>query len=97
MVVIDPGPTSGPSDPAPQTPGIGEPYDPSEHREHTRARLAEGLAVLLAIVAILLIALTAAKCISVNDAKDLASVIFSPIVVLTGTALGFYFGVHQGR
>jgi hypothetical protein len=83
--------------PTPRAPELGPPYDPAEHREHTRAQLAEGLAVLLAVVAILLIVLTAAKAISISDAKDLAEVIFSPIVVLTGTALGFYFGVHQGR
>jgi len=90
----DDEPISGPT---PQTPRVGATYDPAEHREHTRAHLAEGLAVLLAFVGILLILLTAFKKISLSDAKDLAEVIFSPIVVLTGTALGFYFGVHQGR
>jgi len=89
-----PGPAS-PSTPTPQAPTLGDKYDPAEHREHTRARLAGGLALLLAVVGILLIGLTAAKTISLSDAKDLAEVIFSPIVVLTGTALGFYFGVHQ--
>jgi fatty acid desaturase len=79
----------------PQTPTLGEKYDPAEHREHTRARLAAGLAFLLAIVALLLITLTASGSLSLDTAKDLAAVIFSPIVVLTGTALGFYFGVHQ--
>ncbi len=39
--------------------------------------------------------LTAAGSLTLGEAKDLAEVIFSPIVVLTGTALGFYFGVHQ--
>jgi hypothetical protein len=80
---------------APQTPTLGEKFDPAEHREHTRARLAAGLAVLLAIVGILLIVLTATKALTLDEAKDLAAVVFSPIVVLTGTALGFYFGVYQ--
>jgi len=39
--------------------------------------------------------LTAANALSLEQAKDLAAVVFSPIVVLTGTALGFYFGVYQ--
>lgn len=80
---------------APSAPTLGERFDPAEHREHTRARLAAGLAVLLAIVGVLLIVLTATGALSLNDAKDLAAVVFSPIVVLTGTALGFYFGVYQ--
>ena len=80
---------------APPAPTLGPKYDPVEHRERTRGRLAVGLAFLLAIVGLLLIVLTATHAISLNDAKDLAEVIFSPIVVLTGTALGFYFGVHQ--
>ena len=79
----------------PQAPTLGEKFDPSEHREHTRARLAAGLAILLAVVGILLIVLTAANALSLEQAKDLAAVVFSPIVVLTGTALGFYFGVYQ--
>lgn len=65
-------------------------------REDTRRFLAIGLAVLLGVVGILLIALTADKDLSYNEAKDLALAIYSPIVVLAGTALGFYFGVQQG-
>lgn len=80
---------------APQTPTVGEKYDPTKHREQTRGRLAVGLAILLGIVGLLLIVLTAAKALTLDDAKDLAEAIFAPIVVLTGTALGFYFGVHQ--
>jgi len=79
----------------PQAPTLGEKFDPSEHREHTRARLAAGLAMLLAVVGILLVVLTACNALSLGEAKDLAAVVFSPIVVLTGTALGFYFGVYQ--
>lgn len=79
---------------APSTPST-EPYDPSEKREVTRAQLASGLALLLAVVALLLIVLTADHDLTLGEAKDLALAIYSPIVVLTGTALGFYFGVHQ--
>jgi hypothetical protein len=80
---------------APRVPTLGEKFDPAEHREHTRARLAAGLALLLAVVGILLIVLTAADALTLEEAKDLAVVVLSPIVVLTGTALGFYFGVYQ--
>jgi hypothetical protein len=66
-----------------------------EKREDTRRYLAIGLAILLGIVALLLIALTADDDLTLGEAKDLALAIYSPIVVLTGTALGFYFGVHQ--
>lgn len=80
--------------PAPEQP-VTEPYDPAEKREVTRAQLASGLAILLGALALLLIGLTAASAISIGETKDLAAAIYSPIVVLTGTALGFYFGVHQ--
>jgi hypothetical protein len=80
---------------APQAPTVGEKFDPTEHREHTRGRLAVGLAILLGIVGILLIVLAAIDALTLGEAKDLAIVILSPIVVLTGTALGFYFGVYQ--
>jgi hypothetical protein len=86
---------SAPSTPAPAAPTVGKPYNQREHREHTRARLAGGLAILLGIIGTLLICLTAAGSISLDDAKDLGLVVFSPIVVLTGTALGFYFGVLE--
>lgn len=80
---------------APTTPST-EPYDPAEKREITRAQLASGLAMLLGVLALLLIGLTAWGALTVDETKDLAAEIYSPIVVLTGTALGFYFGVHQG-
>jgi hypothetical protein len=79
---------------APQAPVSGE-FNPIEHREHTRAWLAGGLAVLLAILGVMLISMTAADALNLGEAKDLAAVIFSPIVVLTSTAVGFYFGVHH--
>jgi hypothetical protein len=67
----------------------------AEKREDTRRYLAIGLAILLAVVGTLLISLTAAKALTLPEAKDLALAVYSPIVVLAGTALGFYFGVHQ--
>jgi hypothetical protein len=67
----------------------------AEKREDTRRYLAVGLAVLLAVVGVLLIVLTAIHDLTLEEAKDLALAVYSPIVVLAGTALGFYFGVHQ--
>jgi hypothetical protein len=83
------------TEPAPKPPST-DPYDPAEKREITRAQLASGLAVLLGVVGLLLIVLTAWGKLKLDETKDLADAIYSPIVVLTGTALGFYFGVHQG-
>jgi hypothetical protein len=81
--------TSAPTEPT------TEKYDPGKHRELTRARLAAGLVGLLGVLALLLVVLTCVGCFTVEEAKDLATIVFSPIVVLTGTALGFYFGVQQ--
>lgn len=78
-----------------EPPQPGKSYDPTEAREKTRGRLAVGLAILLAIVALTLVSLVAANELSAEEAKDLGEIVFSPIVVLTGTALGFYFGVQQ--
>jgi hypothetical protein len=48
--------------------------------------------VLLAAVALLLVCLTAFNALSIADAKDLALAVLTPLVAITGAALGFYFG-----
>jgi hypothetical protein len=50
----------------------------------------------LAVVALSLIGLTASEALSANDTKDLVAGILSPLIALTGAALGFYFGGHHG-
>jgi enoyl-CoA hydratase/carnithine racemase len=72
------------------------PYDPAEDREKARRLLAYALLALLATVVFALLGADFAGWIELNDTKDLAASILSPIVVLVGTALGFYFG-GQGK
>jgi hypothetical protein len=50
------------------------------------------LAVLVFFVALLLVIFTATNLLTSNEAKDLAAAVLSPVVAVTGTALGFYFG-----
>jgi len=47
------------------------------------------------MVALMLIIFTATDLLSDSQAKDLAASVLSPIVAVTGTALGFYFGGHR--
>jgi hypothetical protein len=69
-----------------------KPYDPAEDRERARRRLAYGLLYLLSVIAISLLIAAYADWITSAEVKNLAQGILSPVVVLTGTALGFYFG-----
>jgi uncharacterized membrane protein (DUF485 family) len=75
---------------------LGRPFDFEEEREKTRKLLAVILAVLLFLTALALIFLTAFKALSIDEAKDLAATVLSPVIAVTGTALGFYFGGHRG-
>jgi hypothetical protein len=74
---------------------VGDEYDPAPLREETRSWLAQGLLVLLGAVALSLVGLLAANLLNEAEAKDLATGVLSPIVAVTGTALGFYFGGHR--
>jgi hypothetical protein len=71
---------------------LGGTYDPAPLREKTRRQLAIGLAGLLFLVSVLLILLLGFNFLSDSETKDLAAAVLSPIVAVTGTALGFYFG-----
>jgi hypothetical protein len=72
------------------------PYDPAEDREKARRLLAYALLALLALVVVALLFANFFDWSSLGETKDLAASILSPIVVLVGTALGFYFG-GQGK
>jgi len=61
-------------------------------REVARRRIAYGLLALLSVVCLALLLAEFAGWVKLDEDKDLATVILSPIVVLVGTALGFYFG-----
>jgi hypothetical protein len=71
-----------------------KPYDPRPLREKTRSKIALKLVWLLVLVAASLIGLTAGGLLTIDEAKDLAGAVLSPIIAVTGTALGFYYGGH---
>jgi hypothetical protein len=85
-----------PYDGGPRLLGYGPDYDPTPRREKTRSELAIGLLALLAVVALSLIGLTAWHRLAPDTTKDLVEGILSPLIAVTGTALGFYFGGHHG-
>ena len=73
----------------------GPEWNPAKAREKTRGLLALGLTLLLFLIALLLVVCTAADWLTSTEAKDLAASVLSPVVAVTGTALGFYFGAHR--
>lgn len=73
----------------------GKEYDPRPIREETRSWLARVLVYLLVAVTLTLIGLTAGGLLTIDEAKDLAGAILSPLIAVTGTALGFYYGGHH--
>ena len=77
-------------------PEVGTKFDPALLREQTRSRLAQGLVSLLAAVSIGLLVCTAAGWIGIETTKDLAVALLSPLVAVTGVALGFYFDGNRG-
>jgi len=83
------GPT-GP--PGPTSLAVGGTYDPAPLREKTRSRLALILTVLVFLIAIMLVIFLGTNLLSADETKGLAAIVLSPIVAVTGTALGFYFG-----
>lgn len=89
-------PSGGSGEPRVRILREGGTYDPAPLREKTRSRLAQGLLLLLAVVALALVVLTAVDLLSIDDAKDLGVAVFTPLVAVTGAALGFYFGGHRG-
>lgn len=97
---IEPG-ASPRTEPAPgarvRTLRAAEPYDPGPDRERARSWLAKALVCLLFVVALgLLIGVAGGKLTS-QQAKDLSLAVLSPLVALTGAALGFYFGGDERR
>ena len=78
------------------------PYNPEKRREDVRARVTFFLLwVLCAVVGAVLISVWVAWITSptpekqLSDLKDLASILINPLVVLLGTAIGFYFGAQR--
>ncbi len=77
-----------------RTPFEQKPFDPRPIRETTRSKIAIRLVWLLVLVSLALIGLTAGGLLTIDEAKDLAGAVLSPIIAVTGTALGFYYGGH---
>jgi hypothetical protein len=73
----------------------GKPYDPEPLREETRSKVAYALVGLLISVSLLLIGFTATDLLKIDETKDLALAILSPVVAITGTVFGFYYGGHR--
>jgi hypothetical protein len=87
--------------PAAVAAGIAELPAPSleGYRETTRSGLAKWLMVLLTVVVVGVLTLSGLQMAKIVDASvlsipDLATAVFTPIVTLAGTALGFYFGAQ---
>lgn len=81
--------------PRPRRLEVGAKYDPAPLRERTRSRLAAALVALLATISLLLVVGAAFRWFSVAEAKDLAVAVLTPLIAITGTALGFYFGGNK--
>ncbi len=71
------------------------PYDPEPRREITRSRVAYALVTLLMLVALSIIGFLAANMLNLEEAKELAVAIFSPLIGVTGAVFGFYYGGHR--
>ena len=97
---LEPPPPGGPA--TPTSPEGQLTYSPTlssdveKHREGTRRWLAYGLILLLGTIALLSLAAVAFKWQKTADIKSIVEVLFPPIVALTGSALGFFYGVERG-
>jgi hypothetical protein len=71
-------------------------YDPEPEREKVRGRIAQGLTLAVAVIAIMAFALVAWGSPTADQLERL-QVFFTPVITLCGTALGFYFGGKQSK
>lgn len=67
--------------------------DIARQRENVRAELARWVMALLTVVAIGVAVLVISKG---SAAEVLATALFTPVVGIAGTVLGFYFGSQEG-
>jgi hypothetical protein len=79
-----------------ETPGAGS---LEMHRETTRGQLARWLMALLSVTVGTILLLGGLQMADILDGakisvQDLAQAVLTPVVTLTGTALGFYFGAQ---
>ena len=83
--------------PLPPGPSIGDKI--AEAREKVRGRLAGALVALLVLLdaAILILAVAKVRPFDHDLLDILLAGVVSPVVVLVGTVLGFYFGEKAGK
>lgn len=68
-----------------------KPFDPEPQRERMRGRMASGLLLLVAGLAVFSYGARSANWITHEDSQDLQPIL-AALITLTGTAIGFYFG-----
>jgi hypothetical protein len=73
------------------TPPEERDFDPEPHREEIRGRIAQGLCLVVSSLAVLAFVLLATGSLDASGLERL-QVFYTPLITLTGTALGFYFG-----
>lgn len=73
------------------------PIELGRKRENVRGRLATALIGLLALVVIGAGVISAAGWLTVKQVGELLEILLPPVVALTGTAIGFYFGGQQAE
>jgi hypothetical protein len=81
-------------------PGAGvlveRPYDPEPARERVRGLLAQVLVGSVVVLAGATLVCVSAGWLDTSELERL-DVIYTALITLTGTALGFYFGGRSGR
>ncbi len=91
---VDPGATEPSLRPVPH-PTQGADYNPSRDREKVRGGLALGLLVALVLLIASFIGAVIAGWRTWDELEGLATLTFGPLVSLTATMLGFYFGQRE--
>jgi lipid-binding SYLF domain-containing protein len=89
--------TSDPQELASVARRLDRPRTVKDPRETTRSQLARWLMGLLTLTVVTLLLLAGLQLAGIVGAsgtsiRDLAQIVLTPVVTLTGTALGFYFG-----
>ena len=88
------------TDDPPVSPGADTPierdYDPEPDREKVRGRIAQGLTLAVALIAVLAVILLSTGVLD-KDEVDSLQAFFTPLITLSATALGFYFGGKSAR
>lgn len=73
----------------------GRVWNPEPGREKIRGALAIFLVSILSAIAVGSFVLVATNTFTLDEVEGLLTALFTPLLALTGTALGFYFGGQQ--